>query len=78
MAATPLVLRRGYRFEVNFLGKVATWIIYSSLCFVLVTADGTDWPLWLFWIGFATAIVSLVQYARKAGREVRPEQESAG
>jgi CDP-diacylglycerol--glycerol-3-phosphate 3-phosphatidyltransferase len=72
IAATPFALGRGYRFEVNFLGKVATWLLYSSLGFVLVTRYGTDWPLWVFWTGFALAVVSLALYARKARRELRP------
>ena len=50
--ATPLVLGRGYRFEVNFLGKVATWFLYGSLGFVMCTHASTRWPLWLFWTGF--------------------------
>jgi CDP-diacylglycerol--glycerol-3-phosphate 3-phosphatidyltransferase len=76
IAATPLLLGRGYRFEVNFLGKVATWMLYSSLGFVMVTRESTQWPLWLFWTGFGVAIASLLLYARKARRELR--QEIAG
>jgi CDP-diacylglycerol--glycerol-3-phosphate 3-phosphatidyltransferase len=70
MAATPFVVQRGYRFEVNLLGKIATWLLYASLCFVMVTHDGTTWPLWIFWVGFALAIVSLLSYAAKARKEV--------
>jgi CDP-diacylglycerol--glycerol-3-phosphate 3-phosphatidyltransferase len=69
--ATPLVVRRGYRFEVNTLGKVATWLLYASLFFVTLTAAGTDWPLVLFWTGFALALAALAQYALKARREVQ-------
>src|SRR5215475_10173123 len=57
--ATPLALGRGYRFEVNFLGKLATWLLYSSLALVMVTTAGTDWPLVFFWVGFALAVASL-------------------
>src|SRR3712207_2917432 len=32
-----LVVPRGYDFEVNFLGKTATWILYASLGFAMVT-----------------------------------------
>jgi CDP-diacylglycerol--glycerol-3-phosphate 3-phosphatidyltransferase len=70
IAATPLVVGRGYRFEVNFLGKLATWVLYASLALVMLTRDGTDWPLVVFWAGFAIAVVSLVLYGRKARREV--------
>ena len=71
IAATPLVVGRGYRFEVNLLGKVATWALYASLALVLVTSRGTDWPVAIFWAGFGLAAASLVLYARKARREVR-------
>ena len=37
----------------------------------MVTAAGTDWPLWLFWAGVGLALVSLVGYGCKARREVR-------
>jgi hypothetical protein len=70
MAATPFALARGYRFEVNLLGKAATWLLYSSLAFTMVTRHGTAWPRWLFWAGLAVALVSLVLYGRKARREV--------
>jgi CDP-diacylglycerol--glycerol-3-phosphate 3-phosphatidyltransferase len=68
---TPLAIRRGYRFEVNLVGKAATWLLYASLAFVMVTAEGTGWPLWIFWAGVALALVSLVGYGWKALREVR-------
>jgi CDP-diacylglycerol--glycerol-3-phosphate 3-phosphatidyltransferase len=70
IVATPLAIGRGYKFEVNFLGKVATWGLYASLGFTMCTHAGTSWPLWLFWIAFGLALLSFVLYARKAGREV--------
>jgi CDP-diacylglycerol--glycerol-3-phosphate 3-phosphatidyltransferase len=69
IAATPLVLRRGYRFEVNALGKLATWLFYASLGLVMVVHHGA-WPLWIFWAGFGLAVVSLALYARKARKEI--------
>jgi CDP-diacylglycerol--glycerol-3-phosphate 3-phosphatidyltransferase len=66
-----LVAERGYDFQVNFLGKTATWLLYASLGFVMVTHDGASWPLWIFWAGFVLAVAALVQYALKARREVR-------
>ena len=70
VGATPFAVARGYRFEVNLLGKAATWLLYSSLAFTMVTRHGTAWPRWLFWAGLAVALVSLVFYARKARTEV--------
>ena len=66
----PFVAERGYDFSVNFLGKVATWFLYASLAFVMVTRDGTDWPLWIFWAGVGLALAALAGYALKARREV--------
>jgi CDP-diacylglycerol--glycerol-3-phosphate 3-phosphatidyltransferase len=66
-----LVVDRGYDFEVNLLGKAATWLLYAALTLTMVTRDGTDWPLWLFWGGVALALVAAAQYVAKARREVR-------
>jgi CDP-diacylglycerol--glycerol-3-phosphate 3-phosphatidyltransferase len=71
IAGYKLVVGRGYDFSVNFAGKVATWLLYASLAFVMVTRKGTDWPLWLLWAGVALAIVSLLGYLLKARREVK-------
>ena len=71
VVATPFAVARGYRFEVNLLGKAATWLLYSSLAFTMITRHGTAWPRWLFWAGFAVAAASLVFYARKARTEVQ-------
>jgi phosphatidylglycerophosphate synthase len=65
-----LVVPRGYDFEVNFLGKAATWVLYAALALTMVTRDGTDWPLWLFWAGVAAALVAAGQYLVKARREI--------
>ena len=71
VAGTPLALRRGYDFEVNLAGKAATWLLYASLALVMVTHEGTDWPLWIFWAGVVLAAVALGGYLLKARREVR-------
>ena len=63
-----LVVPRGYDFEVSFLGKLATWVLYASLCFVIVTPKGTDWPLVLFWIGVALAVLAAAEYVLRARR----------
>ncbi len=62
---------RGYTFEVNMLGKVATWLLYASLGFTMVTDEGTLWPRVIFWIGFVAALAALGAYFWKARREVR-------
>ena len=66
-----LVVPRGYEFEVSSLGKAATWGLYASLGLVLVTERDTWWPLALFWVSLALAVVAAAQYVAKARREVR-------
>jgi CDP-diacylglycerol--glycerol-3-phosphate 3-phosphatidyltransferase len=64
-----LLAPRGVEVEVNLLGKAATWILYASVGFRIVTHDSTSWPLWLFWIGLAGAVAAAMLYvadARKA------------
>ncbi|MBA3383208.1 MAG: CDP-alcohol phosphatidyltransferase family protein [Actinobacteria bacterium] len=65
-----LFVPRGYDFEVNRLGKLATWVLYASLGLTMVTHDGTRWPLWLFWTGLGLALLAAAQYVLKARREV--------
>jgi hypothetical protein len=55
---------------VNLLGKAATWLLYASLAFVMVTHPGSHWPVWIFWAGLALALLALGDYALKARREV--------
>ena len=66
-----LVVPRGYEFEVSSLGKAATWGLYASLGFVLVTERDNWWPLALFWVSLALAVIAAAQYVAKARREVR-------
>ena len=70
IAGYRLVAGRGYELAVNRTGKAATWLLYASLAFIMVTPDGTAWPRWLFWAGFALAGISLAGYLAKARREV--------
>ena len=70
LIGTPIVLGRGYEFQVNLIGKAATWLLYAAIGFVMVTHKGSDWPLWIFWSGFALGVVALGEYALKARREV--------
>jgi CDP-diacylglycerol--glycerol-3-phosphate 3-phosphatidyltransferase len=71
LAVYPFVAERGFELEVNLAGKVATWLLYAALAFVMVTHDGASWPLWIFWTGVALAIVAAAGYAFKARREVQ-------
>jgi CDP-diacylglycerol--glycerol-3-phosphate 3-phosphatidyltransferase len=68
---TPAALRRGYEFSVSLMGKAATWVLYASIAFILVTDEGTDWPLALFWSGVAVAVSAGVLYVASAWRTTR-------
>jgi CDP-diacylglycerol--glycerol-3-phosphate 3-phosphatidyltransferase len=74
---------RGLVLEVTQLGKLATWVLYAALGFVLVTPEGTTWALALLWVGIALALAAGAQYVvqalrvlREAGRERDPGAES--
>ena len=71
VAGYRFVVNRGYDFEVSRVGKLATWVLYAAIALVIVTDDGVDWPVWLFWLGVALALVAAAQYVLKARREVR-------
>ena len=68
VAGYKLVMPRGYELSVNFLGKVATWILYASLALMLVTSEGTDLPYVLFWIGLLLAMIAGAAYVASALR----------
>ena len=61
-----LLAPRGFELEVTFLGKLATWVLYAALAFLLVTEEGTTWPLVLVWIGIALAVAAAAQYVVRA------------
>ena len=71
LTGAKLLQPRGLEVHVNFLGKAATWILYASIFFVMVTPDGTRWPLVCFWISLVLAIVAGAQYVLTARRELR-------
>jgi CDP-diacylglycerol--glycerol-3-phosphate 3-phosphatidyltransferase len=71
LAGTPAAVRRGYEFSVNFLGKLATWVLYAALVAVLITTEGADWPLWIFWTGVGIAVAAAAAYVTRALGTVR-------
>jgi cardiolipin synthase (CMP-forming) len=71
LTGAKLLGPRGLEVKVNFVGKAATWILYASIFFVMLTADGTRWPLVCFWIGVVLAVVAGAQYVLTARRELR-------
>jgi CDP-diacylglycerol--glycerol-3-phosphate 3-phosphatidyltransferase len=78
-----LLAPRGVEVDVTELGKLATWILYAALGFVLVTPEDTTWPLVILWIGIALAIAAAAQYvlrtrailSQAAGRDASSGRE---
>jgi CDP-diacylglycerol--glycerol-3-phosphate 3-phosphatidyltransferase len=66
-----VVVPRGYEFSVSLLGKAATWVLYASIGLLMVTHEGTKWPVALFWSGIALALIAAVSYMVGAWRAVR-------
>jgi CDP-diacylglycerol--glycerol-3-phosphate 3-phosphatidyltransferase len=65
-----LVKDRGYDFSVSTLGKTSTWVLYAAITGVIASDEGTEWPLWLFWIGIGLAVLAAVFYFLGALRTV--------
>jgi CDP-diacylglycerol--glycerol-3-phosphate 3-phosphatidyltransferase len=70
VAGYQLLAPRGVALEVSKLGKAGTWILYAALTALIVTPRGTDWPLWLFWVGVGLAVAAAAQYVVAARRAV--------
>jgi CDP-diacylglycerol--glycerol-3-phosphate 3-phosphatidyltransferase len=71
LLAGSRLLPSGVEIEVNTVGKAATWILYAAIFFRIVTHEATQWPLYLFWVGIALAVVAAVFYVRTARNELR-------
>jgi CDP-diacylglycerol--glycerol-3-phosphate 3-phosphatidyltransferase len=71
LAGARFAMPRGYEFSVSFLGKLATWVLYAGVAFVIVTPAGTRWPLWIFWAGVAISVAAAVAYFLAALKAVR-------
>jgi CDP-diacylglycerol--glycerol-3-phosphate 3-phosphatidyltransferase len=71
LAGARFAMPRGYEFSVSFLGKLATWVLYAGVAFVIVTHDGERWPLWVFWGGVAIAVAAALAYVLSAWRAMR-------
>jgi CDP-diacylglycerol--glycerol-3-phosphate 3-phosphatidyltransferase len=71
LAGWRVLAPRGIDIDVNVLGKVSTWLLYAAIGFRIVTHDHTSWPLWLFWIGLAGAVVAAMLYVVDARKRLR-------
>jgi CDP-diacylglycerol--glycerol-3-phosphate 3-phosphatidyltransferase len=71
LAGLTVFAGRGVSVDVNLLGKLATWILYAAVAFVLVTHESDEWPLWLFWTGVGLALAAGGQYLFDTWRRLR-------
>jgi cardiolipin synthase (CMP-forming) len=71
LAGSVLLVPRGIEVEVNTVGKAATWVLYAAIFFRIVIEPATKWPLYLFWVGLAMAVVAAGFYIAAARRELR-------
>ena len=71
LVGSRLLAPRGIEIEVNTVGKAATWVLYAAIAFRIVTHESTTWPLYLFWVGIALAVLAGVFYVRTARKEMR-------
>jgi phosphatidylglycerophosphate synthase len=71
LAGYRVLAPRGVDIDVNTLGKVATWVLYASLGLIMFTPPGTDWPLWLFWLGLGMAVAAGAGYVATAWRALK-------
>jgi CDP-diacylglycerol--glycerol-3-phosphate 3-phosphatidyltransferase len=62
---------RGIDLDVNVLGKAATWLLYAAIGCRIVTHNHTSWPLWLFWLGLAAAVIAAMFYVQDGWKELR-------
>jgi CDP-diacylglycerol--glycerol-3-phosphate 3-phosphatidyltransferase len=71
MLGYKAIAPQGYELKVSFIGKLATWLLYAGIAFLIVTDRSTDWPYWIFWTGLVLSLIAGVVYAVGAWRELR-------
>jgi CDP-diacylglycerol--glycerol-3-phosphate 3-phosphatidyltransferase len=71
LAGWRVLAPRGIDLDVNAIGKGATWVLYAAIGFRIVTHDHTSWPVVLFWIGLAAAVVAALFYVRDAWKALQ-------
>jgi CDP-diacylglycerol---glycerol-3-phosphate 3-phosphatidyltransferase len=71
MLGYKVVAPEGYEVRVNLIGKIATWLLYAGIAFLIVTPRSTHWPYWIFSAGLVLAVVAGVMYGVTAWRARR-------
>lgn len=68
MAGYYVLSRRNIKMTVSVLGKVSSAVLMIALVLILAGADA---GIWVFWVGVVLSVVSGVQYAVRAVRQLR-------
>jgi CDP-diacylglycerol--glycerol-3-phosphate 3-phosphatidyltransferase len=71
MLGYKVVAPEGYEVRVNLIGKIATWLLYAGIAFLIVTPRSTHWPYWIFTAGLVLAVVAGVMYGAAVWRARR-------
>ena len=71
LAGYKTIAPEGYEIKVSFLGKAATWLLYTGIGCLIVTHRSTEWPYWIFWTGLILAVIAAVAYGVGAWKESR-------
>ena len=71
LLGSKFAIDRGYDFQVSWLGKLATWVLYAGIAFTIAFPDGTLWPRVLFWIGLALAVAAGMLYVASVWKSLR-------
>jgi CDP-diacylglycerol--glycerol-3-phosphate 3-phosphatidyltransferase len=71
LAGYKTIAPEGYEIRVSFLGKAATWLLYTGIGCLIVTHRSTEWPYWIFWTGLILAVIAAVAYGVGAWKESR-------
>ncbi len=62
---------KGYELSVVYLGKLATFVIMTSLVLIILTRRGTDLPVLALYVGVALSVAAAVIYVATLRRRLR-------
>ncbi len=71
IAGSRFAIKSGYEFSVSLVGQIATWVLYSSVVAILITREGTLFPLVLFYVGLGLTVAAGIGYLFAVWRAVR-------
>jgi CDP-diacylglycerol--glycerol-3-phosphate 3-phosphatidyltransferase len=64
---------RGYELSVIYLGKTATSVLMAGLFLIMLTSGGTDWPVYVFYVGLGLSLLAGLVYVITVRGRLRVE-----